>query len=98
MPKTVFYRLHRSELGDDGTVVLFVSVYDDHSHCSGLAEVTPAAEDYAFWCWIMGQKRYAKVLDEEAVASARVEYGRFCAWRDGLRMQRLPPSAPCSPT
>ena len=84
MPETIFYRLHRSGLADDGTVVLSVSVYADSSHSSGVMEIPPTAEDYSFWRWVVGQTRYAKILDERAVADARTEYDRFCAWRDGL--------------
>jgi hypothetical protein len=48
MPETIFYRLQRSGLADDGTVVLSVSVYDDCSHSSGVIEIPPTAEDYSF--------------------------------------------------
>jgi hypothetical protein len=84
MPETIFYRLHRSGLDDDGTVALSVSIYGDFSHSSGVMEVLPTAQDYSFWRWVVGQPRYAKVLDVRAVADARAEYDRFCAWRDGL--------------
>ena len=84
MPETIFYRLQRSGLANDGTVVVSVSVYDDCGHSSGVIKIPPMAEDYSFWRWLVGQSRYAKVLDGQAVADARAEYGRFSAWQDGL--------------
>jgi hypothetical protein len=85
MADTIFYRPHLSRLADDGTLTMPVSIYGDVSHSSALMEVPPTAKDHAFWRWIVMQKRFARVLDERAVADARAEYDRFCEWRDGIR-------------
>jgi len=74
MAETIFYRPHWSQLAADGTLSLPASIYDDCSHSSALIEVPPTAEAYAFWRWVVTQERFARVLDERAVADARAEF------------------------
>jgi hypothetical protein len=85
MPETIFYRPHQSQLALDGTLTIRVSIYDDTEHSSAVMELPSTAKDYSFWCWVVKQTRYARSLDEQAVADARAEYARFCEWRDGIR-------------
>jgi hypothetical protein len=85
MAEKVYYRPHWSRLADDGTLTLPVSIYDDAGHASGVQEVPPTAADYSFWLWVVKQTRYAKSLDDVAVADARAEYDRFCKWRESVK-------------
>jgi len=70
-------------LSDDGTLTLPVSIYDAEGHASGVMEISPTAGDYPFWLWVVQQTRYAKSLDERAVADARTEHVRYCERGEG---------------
>ncbi len=85
MAERIYYRPHRSRLARDGTLTVPVLIYKGYSHSFADMEIPPTAEDYAFWRWVVGEARFARILDHLAVAQARAEFaaGRGGANPDG---------------
>jgi hypothetical protein len=64
-----FYYPGSSRVGEDGTLEVRASWWDNGGHSSGVLLVTPADPYYAMWFWLMkNPERFPQVREDDLAA------------------------------
>ncbi len=66
-----YFRPQWSEIEEDGSIRMRVSVWDDEGHSSCIYTFNPNEDDYAFWLWLVEHPEFQRTLNDQALSAAK---------------------------
>lgn len=61
---------------DDGTLHIKASGWHTRTHWTGRQDIDPANPDYEFWCWLVDQEEYHRLVEEKELQTIREDWSR----------------------
>ncbi|MEX2122245.1 MAG: hypothetical protein WD847_21880 [Pirellulales bacterium] len=72
-----WFRPHWHSFDSDGALHVRTSGWEGDSHWTGKTTITPDAPDYAFWCWLVAQERFHRLVNVDELPALREEWSRI---------------------